>query len=662
VEVVGSLTPMSLTFLLAMAMGPSANFPARYLDELLTYRSEIALLIAGLIAGGWYLYRWKHSIGPQLVDSKPRTPAPNQGSLDIGRSSGQPSAGKGTLWQRRQLSARSEPLVRKILRISFAAIWILDGLLQAQSAMPREFIPMVVEPALSGQPQWLVHFDRLTINLWSLHTVSTDAFTVFIQVAIGILILADVDGELGRLGLAMSIAWGLIVWVLGEGLGDIFGRGATVLTGAPGAVMLYVAAAVLLLNVPPTHKAWSDGRVAKGIAYGLGIFWLAGAVLQSLPYEGFWKGTALAGIFESNAQMPQPSVIADPISAMGHLAAHNPVVINAIVVGAMALLGIGLLTGKARMGWLGASGVWLFAIWWLGMDFGVVGGTGTDPNLGVLFIFIAAAWAGLRPASEPALSQATEALTSESLAGEPLVAPEAQEAPPPGAKPRLGWLALRNWVTAAAAFATVWTAIPVIAAIPKAASIPTSESLALAASGGLASIPGRPMAPNFHLVNQYGKPVSLSQYRGKVVLLSFLDPVCYATCPVVADELAQVAYLLSSRARNIQFVTVNANPDFTAPSNLASFDQEHHIAGLDNWTYVTGTPEQLKAVWKAYGAPTLLPRVGMAAHSLLLYIIGPHGREVDVMQATGTPGLKIEQSYAELFADQAASLLPAHAS
>jgi hypothetical protein len=48
----------------------------------------------------------------------------------------------------------------------------------------------------------------------------------------------------------------------------------------------------------------------------------------------------------------------------------------------------------------------------------------------------------------------------------------------------------------------------------------------------------------------------------------------------------------------------------------------------------------------------------MVAHSLLVYVIGPGGREQAVTEATGVPGLQIETGYAEMFADEAASLLP----
>jgi hypothetical protein len=45
------------------------------------------------------------------------------------------------------------------------------------------------------------------------------------------------------------------------------------------------------------------------------------------------------------------------------------------------------------------------------------------------------------------------------------------------------------------------------------------------------SLGGRP-APDFRLVNQFGQRMSLSQFRGKVVILAFTDAECTTICPL----------------------------------------------------------------------------------------------------------------------------------
>jgi len=594
---------------------------------------------------------------------------------------------------------------RTILQVGFGALWILDGLLQAQAEMPREFVPMVLEPALTGQPAWVVQLGRVGINLWSLHTITTDAFSVFIQLAIGLGILLGGESVVGRLSLATSIAWGLVVWTLGEGMGDTFGRHATWLEGAPGGVLVYVAAAFVLLLVP--SERWERVRASLGrwTFRVVGALFVALAILQAIPAEGFWHGKALSSVFLSAAENTQPDVLARPIVDVAHLAASSPAALNGLVVAVLALVGAWLASGRARRQALWATGVFLFASWWLGMDFGVLGGTGTDPNIAVpIAIFLAAATVALAEAGgwQPVGQErvpngaawATDAEEGRSAVPIPVTTgagaiagvgsltlamaqlggsgsggsgqasagagrPGAGQRSTPG--PLRSWIArypLRSWLIGAMAAASAWTVVPVLGALPAASRVPVGVTLAYVESGGLATVPGGKEAPNFTLVNQDGKRTSLSQFRGKVVVLSFLDPVCYATCPVVAEELAQVATLLEARRSQVVFVVVNANPSFTSTATIRAFDTEHGVAHLKDWEYLTGTPSELQAVWKAYGAPSLTPQVGMVAHSLLVYFIGPRGRERALTQATGTPGVHIEQAYAEMFADEASHLMP----
>ena len=54
-------------------------------------------------------------------------------------------------------------------------------------------------------------------------------------------------------------------------------------------------------------------------------------------------------------------------------------------------------------------------------------------------------------------------------------------------------------------------------------------------------------APGFSLSDQDGRPVSLASLRGKVVLLTFLDPVCTSDCPLIAQEFRAADQMLGSQ-------------------------------------------------------------------------------------------------------------------
>src|SRR3984885_15570961 len=61
----------------------------------------------------------------------------------------------------------SEPLARRILRIGFGLVWVFDGILQAQSAMPIGLANQAIKPAANGSPSWVVHLVNSGVLIWN---------------------------------------------------------------------------------------------------------------------------------------------------------------------------------------------------------------------------------------------------------------------------------------------------------------------------------------------------------------------------------------------------------------------------------------------------------------------------------------------------------------
>ena len=122
------------------------------------------------------------------------------------------------------------------------------------------------------------------------------------------------------------MAWGLIVWSVGEAFGGIFAPGLTWLFGAPGAVAFYVVAGGLL-TLP--ERAWERPRLGRIVLAGTGVFFLAMAVLQAWPGRGFWQGQAhgstvtgtLTGMVRDMAGTAQPGFLS---SLVAHFASSTP--------------------------------------------------------------------------------------------------------------------------------------------------------------------------------------------------------------------------------------------------------------------------------------------------------------------------------------------------
>ena len=168
----------------------------------------------------------------------------------------------------------------------------------------------------------------------------------------------------------------------------------------------------------------------------------------------------------------------------------------------------------------------------------------------------------------------------------------------------------------------------IIGVIPLAAasaSASASPILAQAIDGSSAPLDFK--APAFTLTNQHGQTVSLAGLRGKVVLLTFLDPVCTSDCPLIAQEFRQADQLLGGRSRQVELVAVVTNPVYTQSEYTAAFDRQEHMSTLPNWQYLTGSVAQLTKVWRQYGiAAQILPAGGMIGHSDIAYVIDRSGR------------------------------------
>jgi len=164
---------------------------------------------------------------------------------------------------------------------------------------------------------------------------------------------------------------------------------------------------------------------------------------------------------------------------------------------------------------------------------------------------------------------------------------------------------------------------------------------------------GGPRAPDFRLVNQFGQPMSLSQFRGKVVILAFSDSQCTTVCPLTTVGMVEAKELLGTAGEHVQLLGVNANPQATATADVMAYSQAHSM--VNQWDFLTGSPAQLRAVWKDYHIYAQI-QAGQIDHTPAVYVIDQRGRE-QKLYLTTMAYASIGQA-AQILAQEAASLLP----
>ena len=171
----------------------------------------------------------------------------------------------------------------------------------------------------------------------------------------------------------------------------------------------------------------------------------------------------------------------------------------------------------------------------------------------------------------------------------------------------------------------------------------------------LGSSLGELPAPDFRLQNQFGQSMSLSQFRGKVVMLAFEDSECTTVCPLTTQSMLEAKQLLGSAGDKVQLLGIDANPDATSVADVLSYSRAHGL--VNQWDFLTGSLAQLKSAWGLYHIAVQIEQ-GQIDHTPALYVIDQQGRERK-LYLTQMAYSSIGQS-AQVLADELSSLLPGH--
>ncbi len=170
---------------------------------------------------------------------------------------------------------------------------------------------------------------------------------------------------------------------------------------------------------------------------------------------------------------------------------------------------------------------------------------------------------------------------------------------------------------------------------------------------GLVSLE-QPQAADFTLTSHTGRPVALSDFRGKLVLLYFGYTHCPGICPTTLAEVGQALRLLGpARAAGVQVLFVSVDPERDTPAQLATY-----LAHFDpTFVGLTGTPEAIAAVAARHGIYYLrssgTPATGYVVDHSSVAIVVDGGGRVRVLFRFGTPAPKMAEDLGRLLADGA---------
>jgi len=151
--------------------------------------------------------------------------------------------------------------------------------------------------------------------------------------------------------------------------------------------------------------------------------------------------------------------------------------------------------------------------------------------------------------------------------------------------------------------------------LASASAVPAGKALAV----------GQPV-PDFTLIDQKRRKVSLSQWRGKVVVANFIYTTCALPnfCLRLANNLAVLQTRFTKElGRDLVLLTVSFDPVHDTPEVLAKYASQWD-ANPDTWRFLTGPPADVERACRLFGVHAF-SNEGLLDHSLHTVIINRDG-------------------------------------
>ncbi|MGH9607526.1 MAG: SCO family protein [Terracidiphilus sp.] len=136
--------------------------------------------------------------------------------------------------------------------------------------------------------------------------------------------------------------------------------------------------------------------------------------------------------------------------------------------------------------------------------------------------------------------------------------------------------------------------------------------------------------PDVPLVDQNGRPVDFSRYRGQAVLLTFIDSRCTDDCPILTARFARIDRLLHGDPKayvRSHLMSISIDPAYDTPPVLRRYGLGYlkgNAAGFSHWEFVRLTPANLKGLATDFGV-VYYPTKDDIDHTMTTALIGPEG-------------------------------------
>ena len=136
-------------------------------------------------------------------------------------------------------------------------------------------------------------------------------------------------------------------------------------------------------------------------------------------------------------------------------------------------------------------------------------------------------------------------------------------------------------------------------------------------------------APGFTLTTQSGKKFSLTDLRGKVLLVGFVFTTCNGTCPATTSRMCRIHDAMKEkkifRDGQARFLSITLDPDRDTPGVLRRYANLYDV-DLSSWSFLTGSPAVVKKTFQAWGMWVKNAPNAQLQHPSRIFLVDKKGR------------------------------------
>lgn len=130
--------------------------------------------------------------------------------------------------------------------------------------------------------------------------------------------------------------------------------------------------------------------------------------------------------------------------------------------------------------------------------------------------------------------------------------------------------------------------------------------------------------PEFSLVDQTGRPVTLADLEGEPWVANFIFTTCKGPCPLMTSRMSELSTKLT-RAENVRLVSFTVDPENDTPEVLAAYGAQVK-ADPEQWQFLTGPPEAVRnLIQSGFLLPLGEGKEGEPLHSTRFVVVDADG-------------------------------------